>query len=72
MESNISIPSNNQGGPVSDLKKSTNQYKAKPTEYRHEYNSRPQNTLYDEAEDDYDYSAYDGIEITTEEVLNSE
>jgi len=68
MENNVTVPSNNQGGPMSDLKKSTNQYKPKPTEYKHEYTSKVQNTLYDENDEDYDYSAYDGIQITSEEV----
>ena len=68
MENNVTVPSNNQGGPMSDLKKSTNHYKPKPTEYKHEYTSKVQNTLYDENDEDYDYSAYDGIQITAEEV----
>jgi len=68
MENNVTVPSNNQGGPMSDLKKSTNYYKPKTTEYKHEYTSKVQNTLYDENDEDYDYSAYDGIQITAEEV----
>ncbi len=66
MEGNVTVPSNNQGGPIADSRRSqqTNQYKPKPTEYKHEV----QNTLYDENDEDYDYSAYDGIQITAEEV----
>jgi hypothetical protein len=66
MEGNVTVPSNNQGGPIADSRRSTttNQYKPKPTEYKHEV----QNTLYDENDEDYDYSAYDGIQITGEEV----
>lgn len=71
MEHNVTVPANNQGGPMSDLKKS-NQFKPKPTEYKHEYTSKVQNTLYDDNEEDYDYSAYDGIQITTEEVFQLE
>jgi len=69
MEGNVAPPSNNQGGPISDSRKSTTtQYKPKPTEYKHEYANNVQNTLYDENDEDYDYSAYDGIQITSEEV----
>lgn len=71
MEGNVVVPSNNQGGPVSDPnRKTTQSFKPKPVEYQHEYaSSQVQNTLYDEDEADYDYSAYDGIQITEDEVI---
>ena len=71
MEGNVTVPSNNQGGPISDSRRSTTttQYKPKNTEYKHEYANNVQNTLYDENDEDYDYSAYDGIQITAEEVI---
>ena len=70
MESNFIVPSNNQGGPVADPRKKTQQSKPRAPEYKHEYESsgQVQNTLYDDNDEDYDYSAYDGIQITPEEV----
>lgn len=71
MEDNITVPSNNQGGPVPDMRKGGQQsFKPRQTEYKHEQpgGQQVQNTLYDENDEDYDYSAYDGIQITQDEV----
>jgi len=76
MDENYIVPSNNQGGPVPEPKKETYQgskYNVKEPEYQHEVetNSRAppaqMNTLYNEDEE-YDYSVYDGIEITKDEM----
>lgn len=68
---NYIVPSNNQGGPIQDPhKKSQQSFKPKPVEYRHEYasSSTVQNTLYDENDDEGEYNPVDGIQITREEV----
>ena len=69
METNYIVPSNNQGGPVSDSRRRVETVnKVKPPEYKHEMGKQVMNTLYDENDEDYDYSAYDGIQITADEV----
>lgn len=72
MNEDYIVPSNNQGGPVPDPRKQNAQPKSttKEPEYRHEVNpsSRAVNTLYNE-EDEYDYSVYDGVEISRDEVI---
>lgn len=66
------VPSNNQGGPVPDPRKQNQPSKttSKEPEYRHEVHasSRAVNTLYNE-EDEYDYSVYDGVEVSRDEVI---
>jgi len=75
MDENYIVPSNNQGGPVPEPKRDnfqSSKYNTKEPEYQHEVESRPPppqlNTLYNEDEE-YDYSVYDGVEITKDEVL---
>jgi hypothetical protein len=71
MESNYIVPSNNQGGPVADPnKKSQQSFKPKPVQYKQDYasSSTVQNTLYDENEEESEYNPHDGIQITREEV----
>ena len=71
MDENYIVPSNNQGGPLPEPSKMHSQPKPvrKEPEYQHEINpsSMPQNTLYNE-DVEYDYSVYDGIEISQDEV----
>lgn len=72
MEGNYIVPSNNQGGPITDPnKKSQQSFKPKPVQYKQDYasSSTVQNTLYDENDDDEsEYNPKDGIQITREEV----
>jgi hypothetical protein len=75
MDENYIVPSNNQGGPVPEPKREAPQISKaniKEPEYHHEViaSSRPpaqMNTLYNEDEE-YDYSVYDGVEITKDEM----
>lgn len=74
MDENYIVPSNNQGGPVPEPKRDVPQVSStiKEPEYHHEViaSSRPPaqlNTLYNEDEE-YDYSVYDGVEITKDEM----
>lgn len=71
MDENYIVPSNNQGGPLPDPSKLQSHPKPvhRVPEYQHEVTpgSMPQNTLYNEDEE-YDYSVYDGVEISRDEV----
>ena len=72
MDENYIVPSNNQGGPSAEPDKfAHSKYNIKPPEYKHEVvDSRAQNTLYNDDEE-YDYSTYDGVEISSDEVNHS-